>query len=81
MNVFATAAFKSDLNTFPDSVKRKLAKQTDYLVANIRHPSLRAKKYDESRNVWQARVDRDIRFYFRIEGDRYVLLTIKKHPK
>ena len=34
---------------------------------------VRAKKYDESRGLWQARVTDDWRFYFTIEGDAYVL--------
>jgi hypothetical protein len=50
-----------------------------FLFDDIRHPSLRAKKYDAER--WQARVARDWRFYFRIEGDTYLLLDIMRHPK
>jgi hypothetical protein len=42
---------------------------------------LRAKKYDESRGVWQARVNRDWRFYFVIESGEYVILGLKRHPK
>ena len=45
------------------------------------HPSLHAKKYDESTGLWQARVNRSWRFYFTIEGDAYVLHTIIAHPK
>jgi plasmid maintenance system killer protein len=30
------------------------------------HPSLHAKKYDEENDVWQARVNKDWRFYFTI---------------
>ncbi|MBU6415230.1 hypothetical protein KGQ34_03265 [Patescibacteria group bacterium] len=51
------------------------------LMKNIRHASLRVKKYDEERGIWQARVDRNIRFYFCVESDGYRLLDIKKHPK
>jgi len=51
------------------------------LVENLRHPSLRAKKYDESQNIWQARVNKDWRFYFTIQGDTYVLRNIIAHPK
>jgi len=40
-----------------------------------------AKKYDESRDLWQARVTRDWRFYFTIEGDVYPLHEIRIHPK
>ncbi len=32
-------------------------------------PGLHSKKYDEARDIWQARVTRDWRFYFTIEGD------------
>jgi hypothetical protein len=42
---------------------------------------LRAKKYDEGKDRWQARVTRDWRFYFLIEGDTYILQDITRHPK
>lgn len=56
-------------------------KQLDLLPANLRHPSLRAKKYDEARDIWQARVDAAYRFYFQIQGNTYQLLSIIQHPK
>ena len=49
--------------------KAKFDKQLGLLLSNLRHPSLPAKKYDEARDVWQARVDEDYRFYFTIQGD------------
>ena len=55
-------------------------KQVGYLINNLRHPSLRAKKFDETRGIWQARVDRYFRFYFTIENDVYKLLDITDHP-
>jgi plasmid maintenance system killer protein len=57
------------------------AKQAALLLESLRHPSLRAKKYDEARDLWQSRVNDDWRFYFTIEGDTYTLHTIRKHPK
>ena len=51
------------------------------LAQNLRHPSLRAKKYDEGRNIWQARVTRGWRFYFQIAGDTYTILSLIPHPK
>jgi plasmid maintenance system killer protein len=47
----------------------------------LQHPSLRAKKYDEAHNIWQARVNQDWRFYFKIEDDTYVIVSIVPHPK
>ena len=34
-----------------------------------------------STDIWQARVNRDWRFYFKIIGDKYYLLDITAHPK
>lgn len=61
--------------------KAKFDKQLDFLLSNLRHPSLRAKKNDEGRDVWQARVDENYRFYFKIEGDTYRILAIRHHLK
>lgn len=42
---------------------------------------LRAKKYDEATDLWQARVNRDWRFYFTIAGDTYRIEDVMPHPK
>jgi hypothetical protein len=51
------------------------------VTQSLRHPSLRAKKYDENQGIWQARVSRDWRFYFTIEKGAYNLHEIRAHPK
>jgi hypothetical protein len=65
----------------PPKIQKAFLKQVGFLVQNLSHPSLRAKKYDEARDRWQARVNRDWRFYFSIENDTYVVLDIIPHPK
>ena len=64
----------------PLQVQRRFEKQAAFLLENLRHPSLQAKKYDEARDIWQARVDRAWRFYFQIKGDTYYMLNITPHP-
>lgn len=81
MRIGYTPNFRSSFRKFNKSVHKKFYKQIGFLLRNIRHPSLHSKKYDESRGIWQARVDKEIRFYFLIEDDNYVLLNIKKHPQ
>ncbi len=81
MKLFYTPTFKTHFKKFPINIQRKFAKQTDFLVEDLRHPSLHAKKYNEEKGIWQARVDRSIRFYFLIQDDMYILLDIKHHPK
>jgi plasmid maintenance system killer protein len=51
------------------------------LIENLQHPSLRAKKFSESEDLWQARVNKDWRFYFKIESDTYIIVRIIPHPK
>ena len=65
----------------PAEVKGAFDKQVALLLQNNRHPSLRVKKYGGAANLWQARVNRDWRFYFTIEGETYRLHEIVPHPK
>lgn len=51
------------------------------LETNLQHPSLHAKKFDEATDLWQARGNRDWRFYFTIAGDTYRIEDVIPHPK
>ena len=62
-------------------VRKAFYKQARSLMENLQHPSLHAKKFDESENIWQARVNKDWRFYFTIERDTYIIVRIIAHPK
>jgi len=53
----------------------------NFLARNLQHPGLHAKKCDEASDRWPARVTRDWRFYFTIEGDTYCILDITPHAK
>jgi mRNA-degrading endonuclease RelE of RelBE toxin-antitoxin system len=70
-----------DYNTLPPVLQARVDKQLALLLQNLRHPSLRAKKYDETRDIWQGRVNQAYRFYFQILGDTYEILAIIPHPK
>ena len=65
----------------PAEVRKAFDKQVGFLLENLSHPSLRAKKYDEALGLWQARVNRDWRFYFTLENEEYRLHDIRSHPK
>jgi mRNA interferase RelE/StbE len=69
------------LSQIPAPIRKAFYKQAAFLVANLHHPSLRAKKYSEAEDKWQARVNRSWRFYFRIVGDAYIVTEIIRHPK
>jgi len=55
----------------PKAVQDVFEKQSLLLLQNLHHPSLRAKKYDDARGLWQARVNYFWRCSFTIAGDTY----------
>lgn len=81
MRVLYSERFSRSYEDAPANVQRAFDRRLALLLSNLRHPSLRAKKYDESRGIWQARVNKGWRFYFTIEGDAYHLHDIIPHPK
>jgi mRNA interferase RelE/StbE len=81
MELLRSIRFERSYAEAPEQVQRAFDKQSLLLVHNLHHPSLRAKKYDEGQNLWQARVNKSWRFYFLIQGDAYYLVDIVPHPK
>ena len=81
MNVQLTASAAKDFEKLSPRLRKTTLKQLDFLRQDIRHPSIHAKKYEASTDVWQGRVNRDYRFYFRIVGTTYRILRIIPHPK
>jgi hypothetical protein len=56
--------FVRNYSKAPQEVQRAFDKQSFFLLQNLHHPTLRAKKYDEAKSLWQARVNDSWRFYF-----------------
>ena len=81
MNILLSKRAAEALAAAPLPVQKAFIRQISLLIRNLQHPSLHAKKYDESQGRWQARVNDDWRFYFKIEGDGYRITEIVPHPK
>ena len=81
MNREYTEHFQRSFRKAPLQIQSAFDKQADLLLRNLSHPSLRAKKFNESSDVWQARVTGSWRMYFKIQGDTYIFLDIIPHPK
>ena len=81
MKLVYSERFLEALRDAPSPVQQAFLKQSQFLLRDIRHPSLRAKKYDEALGLWQARVNRNWRFYITIEGNEYRMQAITTHPK
>jgi mRNA interferase RelE/StbE len=81
MKVEYSDSVNEALENAPAAVRKAFFKQVRFLEQNLHHPSLRAKKYDEANDRWQARVNKDWRFYFTIVDDTYHILKLIPHPK
>lgn len=79
MKVVFNDHFAQQFQKAPQNTQKAFGKQLGFLLRDIRHPSLRAKIVDETRRIWQARVNGGWRFYFQVEGDTYKMLEIRAH--
>jgi len=80
MRVLFSERFAKSFKAATERIQKDFGKQLANLLKNLHHPSLKAKKYDETQDIWQARVNVDWRFYFKIERDIYHLIDIISHP-
>ena len=80
MKIEFSSRFRESYALAPGNIRRACDKQLKFLRNDLRHPSLQAKKYDETLDVWQARITRDWRLYFTIEAETYRLLKLTPHP-
>ncbi len=76
-----TERFKKNYKAAPAATQKLCDKQILFLLNDLRHPSLHSKKYDEAQDIWQARINNDWRFYFVIQKDTYILISMTPHPK
>jgi mRNA-degrading endonuclease RelE of RelBE toxin-antitoxin system len=81
MRIALTRRADKDYQALSRRLQQQVDKQLTLLADNLRHPSIDAKKYGGADDVWQGRVNRDYRFYFRIIDDTYRILMIIPHPK
>ncbi len=81
MKILYTEHFRRSYRKLSPTIQKAFDKQIAYLEMNLRHPSLRAKKFDERNGIWQARATKNWRFYFLIDGETVTLLDVIVHPK
>ena len=80
MNIHFTKQAESSYRKLPLKIQKKVDKQFALLLANYRHPSLRARKMG-STGHFEARVDRRYRFTFVVDGEDIFVLTVGPHDE
>jgi mRNA-degrading endonuclease RelE of RelBE toxin-antitoxin system len=79
MQIFFTKSFKKDYKKLPANIQKAVEKQLGWLLENPEHPSLKLKKMQDPRGIWEVRITRGYCFTFQIEEDEYIMRRLKTH--
>lgn len=79
MKIFVTKPFEKDYEELPEYIKKIAQKQLNLLLERPQHPSLRVKRIEDPRDIWEGRVTKNYRFTFQLQNDVYLLRRIGTH--
>lgn len=79
MKLLITHSFIRDYHGLPEQVQKAVDGKLALLIRNPRHPSLRLKKMQDPRNIWEGRITRGYRFTFQMQGEAYILRRLGTH--
>ena len=78
-------SFKKDFNQLPSAVRKRADRCLEDLLSNPIPRSRQVKKRKGGRknkpDIWQARVTRDVRLTFEIDGETAILRRIGTHSR
>lgn len=81
MRIIRLNPFKKDYKKLPLNIQKQADKKITFLITNFHHPSLRVKRIQGAKDIWEGRITKGIRFTFQIIGDTYILRRIGKHDE
>ena len=81
MKIARTARFKRAYRRLNQRQRRVVEKTLSFLVNNIRHPSLRVKKIEGTKGIWEARASKSIRLSFEFRDDTLILRNVGDHDE
>lgn len=81
MKIRLKETFKKDFRKLPADLQKLADSKIEMLAHNPRHPSLRIKKMEGHKDIWEASVTMKYRITFEIEEDGFLLRRIGEHDK
>lgn len=79
MKIIHTKTSRKDFQKLSSEIQKIAEKQFSLFLTNPRHPSLRIKRVQKTKDIWEGSITKNIRFTFQIIKDSYVLRRIGKH--
>jgi mRNA interferase RelE/StbE len=68
-----------DKKRFPREVKKQLAKQLRILMENSKHPSLRHKPVEGTKDYWEFSINMNYRCAYRKDNNTAIIVAFGKH--
>ena len=81
MTLARTDRFKKAYNKLTEQEKKAADKALSFLSSDLGHPSLRVRKIEGAKGMWEASASRSIRLSFELRDDTLVLRNIGDHDK
>ena len=81
MELIYAPAFLKNYRELTAELREQVDKQLSFLAIDPHHPSLRIHKRRGEKGIWQARITRSYRLFFRMQGNTITLLTVSRHEK
>jgi mRNA-degrading endonuclease RelE of RelBE toxin-antitoxin system len=81
MEVFLTEQFERAYQEISDAERRSVRKALILLGENLRHPSLRVKKMEGKRDIWEARPSKRLRMTFELVKGTVIMRNLGEHDR
>ena len=81
MKIARTDRFKKAWRELSEEDRILARKVLGNMMVDLRYPSLRVKRIQGTRNIWEARISRSIRLTFEIHNDTLILRNIGCHDE
>lgn len=79
MKIETEHSFDQDYARLPRHLQNRVDRQLALLLENPRHPSLRTRKMEGQKDIWEGHVTRGYCFTFKIIGNAYRLRRVGTH--
>ncbi len=79
MNIVTTKPFDRDYAHLSQDICKRLEAKLRIFVDNPSHPSLRSKKMEDLRGIWEVSITMNYRFTFTREGGTIFLRRVGTH--
>ena len=76
-----TEQFEQAYEKLTSAEKRGVRKTLTLLGDNLKHPSLRVRKMEGRKNIWEARPSKRLRVTFEMTGEIIVMRNVGEHDK